>query len=147
MQFDGTVTIQAPQQKVWEFLTDPDSVSQCAPGLKSVEVIVPDEKFRAVAAIGFGAVSATFSNEVEFVELEPPNRAVVKVHGTAPGSAVDVMSEMVLSDGGEGGTTLTWSADITIVGTIASLASRMMGGVTKKLTGVFFACVKEKIEL
>lgn len=146
MHFDGNVVIQAPQEKAWKFLTDPDSVSQCVPGLKSVEVVVPNEKFRAVASVGFGTVSTTFSNDIEFVELEPPNRALIKLHGTAAGSAVDVLSEMVLSDVGDGSTTLTWSADINIVGTIASLASRMMGGVTKKLTKVFFTCVKEKIE-
>ena len=67
MQLEGDVVIQASQQDTWEFLTNPDTVSQCAPGLKSVEVIEPDKKFKAVAAVGFGAVSATFSNDVEFV--------------------------------------------------------------------------------
>jgi len=146
VNFEGNVTINAPIHKVWEFLTNPDTVSQCAPGLKSVEIIVPGQKFKAVATIGFGAVSVTFTNDVSFVEVNPPKRAVVQVHGTAPGSAVDVMSEMTLSEGGEGITELHWTADIAIVGTVASLASRMMGGVTKKLTGMFFACVKSKIE-
>ena len=146
MQFEGIITINAPREEVWEFLTDPEGVSQCAPGLQSMEVVVPDEKFKAVASIGFGAVKATFDNDVEFVELDPPNRAKVKVHGTAPGSAVDVTSEMSLYDGSDGATELKWTADITIVGTIASLASRLMGGMTKKLTSVFFDCVKKKIE-
>ncbi len=146
MKFEGNVTINAPMQKVWVFLTNPDTVSQCAPGLKSVEILVPDQQFKAVAAIGFGAVSVLFTNDVSFVEMDPPHRAVVQVHGTAPGSAVDVMSEMNLSEGGDGTTELQWTADIIIVGTIASLASRMMGGVTKKLTGMFFTCVKSKIE-
>jgi len=53
---------------------------------------------------------------------------------------------MRLSEGGDGATELHWTADIQIVGTIASLASRMMVGVTKKLTGMFFTCVKSKIE-
>lgn len=146
MQVSGSVNIQAPQDKTWAFLTDPDSVSQCAPGLKSVDVIVPERKFKAVASIGFGAVSATFDNDVEFVELAAPDRAVIKVHGTAPGSAVDVLAEMNLSPGSAGGTDLAWSAEITISGSIASLATRMMGGMTKKLTGIFFNCVKSKIE-
>jgi len=146
MKFDGKINIQAPQEKVWDFLTDPDLVSQCAPGLKSVEVVEPDKKFRAVASVGFGAVSATFTNDVEFVELKPQDSAKIKVHGTAPGSAVDIIADMMLSPNPDGGTDLDWEADITIVGTIASLASRMMGGVTRKLTGIFFDCVKGKIE-
>ena len=146
MNFEGNVNIQASREKVWTFLIDPESVSQCAPGLQSVDVLVPDQKFRAVASIGFGSVKATFDNEIEFLELNEPNFAKLKVHGKAPGSAVDVVSDMKLSDGADGSTDLDWTADIVIVGTIASLASRMMGGVTKKLTSAFFNCVKEKIE-
>ena len=146
MQFEGTVAIQAPREKVWKFLTDPNFVSQCAPGIKSVEIIIPDKKFRAVAAIGFGSIRTTFDNVIEFVELKDLEFLKLKVHGKAPGSAVDALGEMKLSDGENGSTNLNWTADITVVGTIASLASRMMSGVTKKLTGDFFKCVKEKIE-
>jgi len=144
--FEGIVNINASRDKVWAFLTDPDFVSQCAPGLKSMEVVEPDKKFKAVAAVGFGTVKVTFTNEVEFLELDKPNRAKVKAHGTAPGSAVDAVSEMLLSDGEAGTTDLKWTADITVVGTIASLASRLMSGVTKKLTGEFFECVRSRIE-
>ena len=146
MLVQGVTSIQAPKDKTFAFLTNPDTVSQCAPGLKSVEVVEPDKKFKAVAAVGFGAVSATFSNDVEFVELVAPDKAVIKVHGTAPGSAVDVMAEMHLSENSAGGTDLNWKADITISGSIASLATRMMGGVSKKLTDMFFTCVKGKLE-
>ncbi len=37
-------------------------------------------------------------------------------------------------------------SDVTIYGTIANLATRMMGGLTKKLSGEFFNCVKAQIE-
>src|SRR6185295_16574894 len=45
-----------------------------------------------------------------------------------------------------GATELRWSADVTVVGTIASLAARLMGGVTQKLTSAFFEEVKKRIE-
>lgn len=146
MVVQGVTSIRASKDKTFAFLTNPDTVSQCAPGLKSVEVIEADKKFKAVAAVGFGAVSATFSNNVEFVELIAPDKAVIKVHGTAPGSAVDVIAEMNLSETEDGSTNLDWKADITISGSIASMATRMMGGVSKKLTDMFFTCVKGKLE-
>ena len=80
------------------------------------------------------------------MDLDPPNRARMKIHGTAPGSVVDGMSEMKLSDGANGSTILNWSSDITVIGTIASLAARLMGVVTQKLTDAFFECVRKKIE-
>jgi carbon monoxide dehydrogenase subunit G len=53
---------------------------------------------------------------------------------------------MNLTNGSEDFTELQWSADIVVVGTIASLASRLMNSMTRKLTGEFFSCVKGKIE-
>jgi len=38
-----TVTINAPRQTVWQFLTNPEQLTQCAPGLESLEVITPEQ--------------------------------------------------------------------------------------------------------
>lgn len=146
MQFKDTVEINAPREKVWAFLTDADKVARCAPGVESVEVIEDQKKYKAVASIGFGNIKAKFDADLEFVELDAPTFAKIKAHGTAPGSAADVIGEMTLSDGEAGGTSLAWVATINIVGTIASLANRMMGSVTKKLTAEFFDKVRESIE-
>jgi formylglycine-generating enzyme required for sulfatase activity len=147
MHFEGVVTIKAPRERVWRFLTDPYAVSQCAPGVESLEVIAPDHKFRAVASVGLGTVRARFTGDVEWLDVDPPNRATMKVHGVAPGSAMDATSEMVLMDGANGATDMKWAVEITVVGTIASTAARVMGGVTQKLTGAFFDCVKKRIEV
>jgi carbon monoxide dehydrogenase subunit G len=146
VNFDGRVSIQAPRERVWAFLTDPQKVASCAPGLDSLDVLEPGKKFRAKTAIGFGAVKVKFVNDVEWTELDPPHRAAMKAHGTAPGSAVDATTSMELSDGANGGTDLAWTADVNVVGTIASMAMRLMGGVTKTLTNAFFDRVREEIE-
>jgi hypothetical protein len=146
MQLKGTVIIAAPPDKVWNFLTDPNAVGKCVPGLQSMEIIEPDKKFAAVASIGLGTVKVTFNADVEWLELDPPNRAKMKVHGVAPGSSMDATSEMRLSSGADSQTEMSWTADVVVVGKIATLASRLMGGVTQKLAGDFFNCVKSNIE-
>ncbi|NJN43687.1 MAG: carbon monoxide dehydrogenase [Anaerolineae bacterium] len=146
MYFEGTVNIHADREKVFKFLTDADFVAQCAPGGKKWSSSSPMKIIQAVAVVGFGSVAAEFRTDVEFIELIPLERAKVKAHGNAPGSAVDALSEMILTDGENGTTDLKWTADIAVVGTIASVAARLMGPVTKKLTGMFFECVKGKIE-
>lgn len=147
MHLEGTTNIKAARQKVWDFLTDPHKVAGCAPGVESVEIIEPDKKFKATASIGLGSVKAKFSGDGEFLELDAPNRAKIKGHGNAPGSAADVMSEMFLTDGADGSTDLRWTADIVILGQLASLAARMMAPVTQKLTAEFFNEVKKRIEV
>ncbi|MCC7361996.1 MAG: carbon monoxide dehydrogenase subunit G [Anaerolineales bacterium] len=145
MHLEGKVMINAPRERVYAFLTDPTQVSTCAPGIEKVEQVEPGKSFRATASIGFGTVKARFAGDVEWLELEAPTRAKMKAHGKASGSAADVVSEMKLSDAG-GGTELQWTADVTVVGQLASLAARLMGTVSQKLTGVFFDCVRKKIE-
>lgn len=145
MHLEGINSIKAPRQKVWEFLTDANQVAKCAPGVETVEMVGPN-KFEATAAIGFGAVKAKFKGTGEFVEMDAPNRAKIKAHGNAPGSAADVVSEMFLTDGPDGSTELKWTADVTIVGQLASLAARMMGPISNKLAGEFFNEVRKRIE-
>lgn len=147
MKLEGEVTIQASREKVWDFLLDIEGMSECVPGLESIEAVEPGQKYRATASVGLGTVKVRFDADVEWLELERPTRALLKGHGTAPGSVGDAKAEMVLSDGPEGSTKLSWWAEVIISGTIASLASRLMGSVTKKLTASFFDCVKKKIEV
>jgi carbon monoxide dehydrogenase subunit G len=146
MKLEGEVIIQAPRESVWDFLLDIERMSECVPGLEALDTVEPNQKYRATASVGLGTVRVKFDADVEWLELERPSRALLKGHGTAPGSAGDATAEMVLSDGPEGATTLTWWADVIISGTIASLASRLMGSVTKKLTSTFFNCVRKQVE-
>ena len=146
MQANGTTTINADRQKVWGFLTDPTLVSKCAPGLESMEVVEENKRFKAIGSVGLGNLKVRFTGDIEFVEMDAPNRAVMKGHGTAPGSAVDGTAEMKLRDGEDGTTIMDWTAEVNVLGTIASLASRMMGSVTQKLSAEFFNCVKSQIE-
>src|SRR6476469_1633415 len=124
MKVAGTVDIAAPRERVWAFVIDPNQVGQCGPGVESIEV-VDDTHFKATAKVGIGFISARFLVNMEMAALEPPNRAVIKAHGQAPGSAVDATAAMVLSDGPNGGTRMDWNADVAIAGSLASLGARL----------------------
>jgi len=147
MFLKGDVTIHAHRKKVWDFLTDPSQIGLCAPGVEEIETVEPDKKYRGVMSVGLGSVKAKFNGEVEMLELDEPNRAKLKAHGTATGSAADVMSEMMLSDGPDGATNVHWTADVKISGQLASLASRLMVPVSQKLAGIFYDEVRKRIEM
>ena len=146
MLIKGEVTIRAPRKKVWDFLTDPDQIGQCAPGVEKIEMIEPLKRYRGIVSVGLGAVKARFSGEVEIMELEEPDYAKIKAHGSASGSVADAVSEMRLSDGPDDSTVLKWTADVTVSGQLASLASRLMVPVSQKLAQVFYEQVRKKIE-
>jgi carbon monoxide dehydrogenase subunit G len=146
MQLKGDVTIKASRKKVWDFLTDPNQIGQCAPGVEKIETIEHMKKYRGIVSVGLGSVKARFSGEVDILELDEPNRAKLKAHGTATGSAADAISEMTMSDGPDGSTVVNWTADINVSGQLASLVSRLMVPVSQKLAGVFYDEVKKRIE-
>jgi len=145
MQFSGTVEIDAPRDATWEFLTDPNKVSSCGPGVESVEVI-DETSFKVRAKVGIGFISAKFVVNMTFAELTAPDRAVIKASGQAPGSAVDATGSMNLSGPADGPTTMEWSADVDISGSLASVGARLMEGTASKIVGQTFDCIKAKLE-
>lgn len=146
MIIEGKDVIKAGRSEVWKFLTDAESVAQCTPGLESMEILEPKKKFQALGALGLGTVKVKFKTTIEWTELNEPDTAKMKMNGTAPGSSIDVASEIHLADAPNGATELAWKADVRVVGSIASLAARLMKPVTKKMTTQFFTCVRKKIE-
>ncbi len=144
MTFQGTVTINAPREQVYEFLTDPARVSRCAAEVQKIDTI-DDTHFKVVAKVGVGFVKATFALDVEWTEKTPPSVATAKVRGNAPGSAVEMTAGMQLSEVPEG-TKLDWKADVMVAGVIASVGSRLLQGAANKITGDVFACVKRTLE-
>jgi uncharacterized protein len=145
MHFEGSVPINASRDEVWAFVIDPDRVGPCGPGVESIEVIDPTH-FKAIAKVGIGFISARFNVNMEFAEQEPPDRAQIKAHGQAPGSAVDATAEMRLSDGPDGGTVMDWYADVNLSGTLASVGARLIEGTANKMIGQTFDCIRSKLE-
>ena len=102
--------------------------------------------FKAKAKVGIGFISARFNVDMEIAEREPPNRAVIKAHGQAPGSAVAGTATMTLRDGADGVTVMDWAADVLIGGSLASVGARMIEGTANKMIGQTFECILSKLE-
>ena len=145
MQFSGSTEINAPRDKVWAFVIDPQQVGWCGPGVESIEA-VDATHFRARAKVGIGVISARFAVSLELVDSQEPDRAVIKASGQAPGSAVEATGEMRLAGPEAGPTTMDWSADVAILGTMAGVGARLIEGTANKLTAQTFTCIKAKLE-
>jgi carbon monoxide dehydrogenase subunit G len=145
MDFAGTTEIDAPRDRVWAFIVDPQQVGWCGPGVEAIDAI-DETHFRARAKVGIGIISARFAVDLELVETSEPDRAVIRASGQAPGSAVDAVGEIQLSGPPTGPTTMAWSAEVAIMGTLASVGSRMIEATATKLIGQTFDCMRAKLE-
>lgn len=144
LEFAGAPEITAPREQVWERLMDPNFVAASAPGVESVEAVDPTH-FKVVSGLGVGAVKVRFKLDVELSDVVPPERLRMAARGRAPGSAVDVVSNVRLDDAGNGRTRLSWSATSTISGTVASVGARLLEGTARRLTEEFWTDFARRI--
>jgi carbon monoxide dehydrogenase subunit G len=147
MQFNGEERIKAPRSEVWDFLTDPEKIAQCAPGLAEGGIeVVDDTHFNVSVKAGVGFIRSNFDFKCVWEERDEPNRAVIKADGDAPGSSVAMTATMELEDGENGGTLMKWSTDAQISGRLAGVGGRLINPVADRMTGQIFDCVREKLE-
>ena len=145
MRFEGTLDIAAPRDRVWSFLTDPNQVTTCAPDLQRLDIIDPHH-FNVVIRAGVGPIKSTFTMNVQFIELDRPKHATVLARGQAPGSAVEMVSNMDLAEFDETHTMMEWSSEVTVSGMIQQVGARLLQGAADKITQQVFACIKTKLE-
>lgn len=148
MDFSGQEHIKAPRAKVWAFVTDPNQIAQCAPGLEDDGVqIVDDDNFKVSVRAGVGMIRANFTFDCQWIERTEPERAVVRASGQASGSSVTMEATMDLADGDEPDTTImNWSSTAQISGRLAGVGGRLINPVANRMTTEIFDCIRQKLE-
>ena len=137
MNIDGEYRIPASPQRVWEGLNDPAVLQASLPGCKSLERTGENE-FTATVTAKIGPVSATFKGKVELADLDPPHGYTLSGRGQGgPAGFAKGSAQVRLTPDGDG-TILRYSAAVEIGGKLASVGSRLIGGVSTKLAGEFF---------
>jgi carbon monoxide dehydrogenase subunit G len=144
MDFTGSVVIEAPRAAVWELLLDFEQLATCGPGVQSIERQDPTHA-SVRAKIGVGFMTLGFTIDLELVEVVPPDRAVIRATGAAPGTQVEGTGQMHLSGPAEGPTTMDYTATVEIFGSLAGIGSRMIEGTAAKLIDETFDCVRARL--
>ncbi len=141
---EGEERIDAPVEKVWAALNDPDMLKACIPGCQSLEK-KSDTELAATVVLKVGPIKATFAGEVTLKDLNPPHSYTIVgegkggIAGFAKGGA-----DVQLSEDGDG-TILKYQAKADVGGKMAQLGSRLIDSTSKKLAGQFFSTFNEKV--
>lgn len=144
MEFTGTVEIEAPRTDVWDLLLDFERLATCGPGVQSIDR--SDDTHASVRAkVGVGFMTFGFTIDLELVEIQAPDRAVIRATGAAPGTTVEATGEMRLSGPAAGPTTMDYTATVELFGSLAAVGSRMVEGTAAKLIDDTFDCVRAKL--
>ena len=138
MEMKGEERIEAPRDKVWAALNDPDVLRQCIPGCQSLEK-TSDTSFAATVKVKVGPVSANFKGEVKLENINAPESYTISgegkggIAGFAKGGA-----DVHLKDDGSD-TLLSYEVKAQVGGKLAQMGSRLIDSTSKKLAGQFFS--------
>jgi carbon monoxide dehydrogenase subunit G len=134
----GEQRIEAPRQKVWAALNDPEVLRQCIPGCQSLEKTA-DNRMRAVAAVKVGPIGARFTGDVTLSELDPPNG--YRIEGEGQGGAAGFAkggARVRLSDDGPDATRLSYEVAAQVGGRLAQLGGPIIDATAKQMAATFF---------
>ena len=137
MEMSGEYKINAPRQKVWDALNDPEILKQSIPGCEEIDQKSETEMSAKVTA-KVGPVKAKFAGEVELSDLNPPNS--YRISGEGKGGAAGFAkggANVSLEDDGDG-TLLKYEVDAQVGGKLAQLGARLIDGTAKKMASQFF---------
>jgi len=144
MILEGSYQVKAAREKVWDFIIDPNKMGKCFPDLKGLQV-QDENKFTAIVRVGLGFVKGDFKFQITALDRKPPTHARLKGMGVGVGSSVAMDTSIDLGQV-EGGTMLTYKADVQIGGTLASVGQRVIGSTVEKTIAEIFACVGRQVE-
>jgi carbon monoxide dehydrogenase subunit G len=144
MKIEGSHEIPVPRAAVWKAFLDPEILRQAIPGCERLEAVGEDE-YKATMKIGVGAVKGTFEGKVKLQDKVPPESYRMAVDGSGGPGFVRGNTLITLIDI-EGGTRVSYSADVQIGGLIAGVGQRMLGGVSKMMADKFFTAMGDLLQ-
>jgi len=143
MRIEGSVTVAAPRQAVWDALQDPAVLARTLPGCDAFEEVGPDA-YRATITAGIASIKGTYLGDVVLSDRIAPTQ--YRLHASGSGAPGTVSADaLVTLEEVDGGTRIGYAADAAVGGMIGGVGQRMISGVAKRMAGQFFAAVERDI--
>lgn len=138
--------INAPLDRVWNFLIDPRQVVQCLPGVKLTEI--KDERtFVGAMTVKIGPVSMSFSGQVQITEMdEVQHRVRMSGEGKEGGGWVKGSMFSQLVSLSEGSTEVQVQTDLDIAGRALQFGKSLIEPIMKQQFQKFAESVKKLLE-
>ena len=146
MQIEDSFTVDAPLERVWSMITDPEVVGPCIPGCQKIEVTGPDT-YKADIKVAVGPIKTTFTVTVEKTEERPPHFAASSTRGEEGGraSTLNATSTLSLSDV-EGKTEIAYASNVSVFGRLGKFGLGVMKKKARDLGQTFAETFREKVE-
>ena len=136
MKLDGTHQLDAPRERVYQCLVDPEVLQRCIPGCERLEKTA-ENVFAATIRAGVGSIKGVFNGTARLEDLREPEHLRIVVDGKGSPGFLKGSGDLDLEQA-ENGTKVSYSGDVQVGGTIASVGQRMIQGTVKMMATQFF---------
>ncbi|MEV4314195.1 SRPBCC family protein [Actinocrispum sp. NPDC049592] len=147
MLIENSFDIDATPDHVFAFLQDAHNVAACFPGAELTEDLGGDS-YRGKVKIKVGPVVAAYAGTATIVERDPVARAaVLAAEGRdAKGSgSAKAQARMSVAANGSGGSTVTFTTELTISGKLAQFGRGIMADVSNRMVADLADQVRHRI--
>lgn len=146
MYIERTFVLDAPLQRAWAFLNEPQEVGNCLPGCHTVEVVEPG-KYKASVGLKVGPIKVGFDVQVETNEERPPEYAAYTMRGSDKDGGSKISADCTLALKGVEGkrTEITYTSKVNIVGKLGKFAGGVMQKFADGINDQFIAALSKRI--
>jgi carbon monoxide dehydrogenase subunit G len=144
VKVEGTKSLRAPPEVVWEVLNDPARMAKLMPGVQSFDVL-DDTHWKANVKIPLGLGALPLSFDFTKTEERAPEYARLYAKGNGVGALVSLDTQFHLAPAAEG-TEMKWEADVGIAGPVGSMGQRVLQPIVNQQVGNVLAALEKQVE-
>jgi carbon monoxide dehydrogenase subunit G len=145
MKVDGNVSMNGPQQAVYDTLSDSEALRQCLPGCEKFDEVSPG-RYETVLKAGVAGVKGTFTGTVTLSDAKAPESYTLTVEGSFSGGFVKGVGKISLAADGDTKTKVSYAGDGQVGGPLASVGQRLMAPAAKMVVNQFFRCMDGQLK-
>jgi carbon monoxide dehydrogenase subunit G len=147
LRFEKEVEIQAPKEKVWNFIWDVDRFIACVPGCKEAKTLEAGKLYSATMVEKVGPFRVEFPTTIEVLEREELRRIKARASGADNKIGSRMKLDLDVNLQGEGDhTTLGFIANVDILGKLAALGHGIIKRKADQVLDEFAQAVKKRME-
>ena len=144
MKLTGTYEINAPRDKVFAAITDPNVLQRCIEGCEKM-VKTSENSYDAHLKLGVAGIKGNYVGKVQLQDVKPPDSYTLVMEGKGAPGFVKGTARISLADKGDK-TELRYEADAQVGGMIAAIGSRLIEAIAKKMADDFFKKFAQQIQ-
>lgn len=134
MKLEGDFTFDAPPERVWKTLLDPQAIAKSMPGCDGMEE-VGENQYKAIMNVKVGPVQGRFDGTVRLSDIQPMTSYRLTVQGKGSTGFMKGDGVLSLRPAEEAGkTAVHYSVDAQVGGRIAGIGQRLLETTAKSIT-------------